>query len=135
MWDKAMTAAITSRKRSGVVNAGLLVCAEPLVNPQCARPTGTVCPAAYRPTGPHRAGAWTGRPQAGGRVRGIRVRARKMMLVAMPSNQPRIADPMMIQTTEACAEPTTQLSSTCRVLATARATSTTAAPTRSNAHA
>lgn len=31
---------------------GLLVCAEPLVNPQCARATGTVCPAAYRPARP-----------------------------------------------------------------------------------
>lgn len=73
--------------------------------------------------------------QAGGGVRGVRVRARKMMLVAMPSNHPRMADPMTIHTSEACAEPTTQLNSTCRVLATASATSTTAAPTSSSAQA
>src|SRR5581483_12292787 len=49
--------------RSGAVNAGLLVCAEPRVTPECARAARNVCPAAYGPVR-HRAEARAGHRRA-----------------------------------------------------------------------
>lgn len=43
---------------------------------------------------------------------GARVRQRKTALVTIPSNQPRIAEKMTIQTSDTVDEPTTQLNLT-----------------------
>jgi hypothetical protein len=56
------------------------------------------------------------------------------MLVTIPSSHPSTALETMIHTSEACPEPTTQLSSTCRVFATTSAISTTSSATRLNAN-
>ncbi len=45
-------------------------------------------------------------------MRRARVRQRKTMLVTIPSNQPRMAEKMTIQTSDTVDEPTTQLNST-----------------------
>ncbi len=57
------------------------------------------------------------------------------MLVTIPSSQPSTALATMIQTSEACPEPTTQLSLTWRVLAATSAIKTTSKATRLNAKA
>ena len=44
--------------------------------------------------------------------RRARVRQRKTALVTIPSNQPRMAEKMTIQTSDTVDEPTTQLNST-----------------------
>jgi hypothetical protein len=67
------------------------------------------------------------------RRRRARVRQRKTALVTIPSNHPRIALKMTIQTSDTADEPTTQLNSTRCELATASATKQTSNATAQNA--
>lgn len=63
-----------------------------------------------------------------------RVRNRKTTLVTIPKSHPRIAVTRMIQTSDWCVEPNTQLTLTLRVLATTSAITTTSRTTRAPAH-
>ena len=90
---------------------------------------------AKRPQHPQIAGQPSDGPAPPARALRRRVRKRKATLVTIPRSHPSTALATMIHTSEACPEPTTQLSCTWRVLATTSAIRTTISAMRLNAEA